>query len=276
MTSIQRDRAEPGDLLVRLDRVDEIDAVAFIASFRLVRKSLGEEMGEELEAVGELLEAHPLRSEAAFVAASQVAQAGWWDSVGDELGAVDPEQLADRCRRHYYHLLGIVRLHNGRVEKALAAFRQGERYPGSCRLDPLIELTRPMSERPRPRDWSRRRPLVRQALGAIRTADRAFENGDLEAARKVFERPVFWQVGELQSFARLARIWLEIPARSPRQRFQKRRALAFFCHLHQLGGSSKHQILLPDLTWDEDRLAELAEGAAAWLDGGGDDRQQSR
>ncbi len=70
--------------------------------------------------------------------------------------------------------------------------------------------------------------------------------------------------------ARMARIFLETPAPSPRERFYKRHALALFRFLHQQGRQSRRwQILLPGLSWEQDRLDELAERAGAWLESRG-------
>ncbi len=210
----------------------------------------------------------PRRSEGAFLAACQMVKLEDWEAVLKTLKQARPRTFSGPGTRHYYHMLGIVRLHLGDAKAAHAAFKNGLRHPGSCRLEPLIELTQPMAGVPRPAAWDRRQPLVRQLLGAIRIADRALAAGDLEAARAAVRRPAVWRGEELQSLARMTRIFLDTPTPSPRERFFKRHALALFRVLHRDGRMSRRwQILLPGLTWEEDRLDDLAERAGAWLEG---------
>lgn len=256
------------DFLRQVNPKDPADMARLQACTLLLHSRADDPEARQLQPLLAALAKMPRRSEGAFLAASQLVKLEDWDAVLEALKQARPRTFSGRFARHYYHLLGLARLHHGQAKEAHAAFRKGLRHPGDCRLEPLFELTRPMAADPKPAAWDHRRPLVRQLLGAIRTADRAIEAGDADAALSAVRRPTVWRNEELQSTARMARVFLGTPAPSPRERFFKRHALALFRAVHAQGRRSRRwQIFLPDLSWQEDRLDKLADDAEAWLEG---------
>ncbi len=224
-----------------------------------------------LEEAREAMMQHPWRFTGAYFAACEAAKLADWDTVEALLAVSDQGDLEERHLRHYYHLRGLLHLHRGRDREALVAFDEADQHQGSCELEPLIDLTRPMPSTFEAESWGPDQPVIRQLIGAIRSADEAFAAGDLEQTRRILERPSIWRAQELQSSARRARLWLATATTSPRERHTKRRALAQFFFLQNLGRQSmRHQILRADLSWDTDRLAALAERAEAWLETGVD------
>ncbi len=208
----------------------------------------------------------------ALLLAETAADDGRWQQVLDILSPIEiePGDITDCYVMHYYHLLGLALLYTGDAEAAAAAFEQGlDHKPyGMCNMRPLIELTRPMPETPVPGDWSPDQPLVRQLVGAIRTADRALAAGDAGAARAALERPVLWRAVEVQSAARLAVAHLRTgeSAVTAGDRFNRRLGLAFFLDAVGRESGDRREILLAGLSWDSERLEELEDRARAWLD----------
>ncbi len=206
----------------------------------------------------------------ALLRAETAADDGRWQEVLEILLPIEitPRDVTDCYVMHYYHLLGLARLRAGETREAAAAFAKGleHQHYGLCNLRSLVHLTRPMPEVPAPADWGPRQPVVRQLLGAVRTADRALAAGDAGAARVALERPVVWREAEVQSAARLAAAHLETRAVTPAERFAKRVGLAFFRDAMNRPPEIRRELFLPGLTWDAERLAELDARAGAWLD----------
>ncbi len=227
--------------------------------------------------VRDLVDRQPQNPGVALLAAEEAAEAGRWGEVSERLGAVDPAGLDDGRGCHYHHLLGLALLHLGRPEEAMAVFAKGRlRDEGDCVFDPLIAVGRPMSEPPEPSEWDSEQPLMRQLVGAIRVIDRALASGDLAVAVAAVERPAIWRASEVQSAARLAELYLRLPAAagSPAPalpRFRKRLALAFFCDVLEYRRVRRRELDFPGLGWEESRLEEIAGRARDWLeeDGGG-------
>ncbi len=204
----------------------------------------------------------------ALLLAEPEADAGRWREVLEILRPIEIEPMdVSQCYvAHYYHLLGLALLYTGGGElEAMAAFEQGweNREYGLCIAKPLIELVRPMAEVPA-REWRPDQPLVRQLLGAIKTADSALAAGDPAAAIAALERPVAWRTVESQTAGRLAAAYLAAPEPADAaSRYRRRLALAFFLQAFGAGP----EILLPGLSWEKERLEELAGRIRAWLDG---------
>ncbi len=217
----------------------------------------------------ELARRYPRHGGAALLAADFEAKAGNWQEAGRLLGLADPSDLDEDQGRacHFHHLLGLALLRDGRTHQALAAFEKGSSFEqGSCRLRPLIHLTRPMSDPAEPHEHGPDQPVVRQLMGAIRFADLALAAGDPASALAALDRRVVWDEEELQSAARLAVAYLETPASEGGERFRKQLALAFFQHVYQAREGAVTEILLPELNWDASRLAEIEGRARAWLE----------
>ncbi len=196
-----------------------------------------------------------------------------WDEVSPLLRrAASPDELDDGRAQHFHHLEGLAHLQGGRLKKAHAAFRRGvERGGGTCALEPLLYLTRPMSDPPAAEDWAPDQPSIQRLVGAIRTADHALAAGDPAAARAALDRRDVRCYSELQSAARRASLYLDFPARTAADRFDQRAALSFYAHLRKLDVYLGHSIFLPGLTWDDERLEELEERVFERLDELGDE-----
>ncbi len=219
--------------------------------------------------IRDLARRHPCHGGVALLAADLEAQAGHWPEVARLLGQADPGDLEDDDGRlcHFHHLRGLAALHDERTDEAFEAFEQGSLLErGGCMLDPLIHLTRPMSDPPEPYEHGPNQPVVRQLLGAIRLADRALADGDPAAALAAVDRRVVWHQAEPQSAGRLAAAYLEISVSDPAERFRKRLALALFEHACQAEKRRLAELFLPGLSWDEARLADVAHRARAWFE----------
>ncbi len=143
-------------------------------------------------------------------------EAGRWKEVRRLLEDLDPAGLDADQARHLHHLLGLAQLHGGERRQARETFERGLACDeGTCHLDCLVHLTRPMADPPAPADWAPTQPVARQLLGAVLTADHALAAGDHEAAIEALERPLVWQQGEVQTAARLAAAYLASAAESP-------------------------------------------------------------
>ncbi len=224
---------------------------------------------ERQRIIRDLARRYPRHGGAALLAAELEAQAGNWQQVALLLGPTDLDDLEDDDGRlcHFHHLFGLALLRDGRTEDAFEAFERGSRLErGGCMLQPLIHLTRPMSDPPEPHEHSLDQPVVRQLLGAIRLADRALATGDPAAALAAVDRRAVWHQAEPQSAGRLAAAYLELSVSDPGERFRKRLALALFKHARQAKKRALVNILLPGLSWDEDRLTEVGRRARAWLE----------
>ena len=212
---------------------------------------------------------YPRHGGAALLAAGLEAEAGHWQGVARLLGPANAGDLEDDDGRlcHFYHLFGLALLREGRSDEAFEAFEQGSRLErGDCMLQPLIHLTRPMSDPPEPHEHGLDQPVVRQLLGAIRLADRALAAGDPAAALAAVDRRVVWHQAEPQSAGRLAAAYLELSVSDPGERFRKRLALALFEHALQAEERKLVNVFLPGLSWDEARLTEVGRRARACLE----------
>ncbi len=215
-------------------------------------------------------EDHPGHTGFAMLEAEVAADEKRWQDVVEILRQVEirDRDVTECYVAHYYHLLGLGLLYSGEAGEALAAFEKSLEYEkyGICDLDPLVHLAQPMAESPEPEEWAVDKPVMRQLLGALRTADQALERGDPEAALEVLERPLIWRTVEVQSAARLAAAHLELDDSRPAGRYRQRLALAFFLDVHHRDTGERREILLPDLSWERERLDELEERVTAWLD----------
>ncbi len=200
---------------------------------------------------------HPRHAGAVLLHADRRAVDESWDEVGRLLRKVKPTDLDDGRARHFHHLLGLVHLHAGRLDKACEAFSRGLEHEGTCKLEPLLHLTQPMANPPKAAEWSPDQPFVRRLLGAIRTADRAFEDGDPETARAALDRNDVRWIQDLQSAARRAHAYLETEAATAAQRFDERSALAFYADLRQQEKFMRQNLFLPGRHWDEERLEQI-------------------
>jgi hypothetical protein len=250
------------NLVAAGSEAEELTAVlARLRAYGLCREALP-------RLVHELAERYPDDAGALMLRAEYLADAECWSEARSILEKTDISKLDADRRSHLRHLLGLSRLLAGETEKAREVFQEGvEEEHWRCRMASLHHLTQPMADPPRPEEWDSTQPVVCQLLGAIRTADAALSAGDVEAARQAIDRPIVWQTEELQSVARLAGVYLDTVAESPRQRFRKRLALACFLYVWNPERYERYELPLPELRWDASRLEDLAERSSRWLGG---------
>ncbi|MEE8523689.1 MAG: hypothetical protein V3T72_07130, partial [Thermoanaerobaculia bacterium] len=215
-----------------------------------------------------LIELYPEHSVLALLQANREAAAGDWPEVRRWLRVVKVEELDDGYAAYALYLRGMALFHECRTDEAFTVLEEASK----CEhlyfwIGELLELTEPMSDPPEPHEWSLDRPLLRQLLGAMRTADRAWQAGDVPAVLAALDRRAVWQSFEWQSAARLAAVFLEKSARTAAERFHKRLVLAHFCALAQ-GNFHPRDIYLPGVSWELAKLDRIQERALAWLEKG--------
>ncbi len=214
---------------------------------------------------------HPGHAGLVLLLADIEAVAENWQEVSRLMRRTDPAGLDARRARHFRHLEGMAHLHGGRLDDAHEAFRRGMAHEGQCIIEPLMHLTQPMTEPPSADEWAADQPAIRRLSGAVRTADHALAAGDPAAARAALERRDLKWLQELQSAARRASVYLARPAgdsaEDAGERFDERVALAFYAQIRQDEEEyTRHNLFLPELSWDEERLAELEERVLARLE----------
>ena len=159
-----------------------------------------------------LHEEHAEDPAANLLIANREAQAGHWHEVRRRLRVARHGDFQDYRKGHVLHLEGIALVQMGRTDEAFKVFSRARSYGRAlcdCDLRDLELLTRPMADPPEVSEWDDDRPLLRQLVGAIRTAGRLRDSGDGEAALAALDRPLFWQTGEVQIAARRAEIFLK-------------------------------------------------------------------
>ncbi len=280
-----------GEVATNIDQLKELLDQATTQELKFMAKNLERQKPEELdvdhavymclalrrtyraplereELVEHLAERYPDHPGAALLAAEMAAGENLWDEVRERIGGLEPSGLDDGRARHFYHLKGLGFLHGGRMDQAFEAFERGAAYEGAkeCQLEPLLHLTRPMADPPAADEWGREQPRVRQILAALRTADRQIAAGELEAARDMLEEPFMWATSDLQMTARLATVYLELPASDTAERFYRRLGLARFLAFLDIDPIVRGELFYPGLTWDAERLRELAGRVREALD----------
>lgn len=210
---------------------------------------------------------HPKNAEVAvrwaehLLSDGQVSQAR---AALEDLPSV-PVELA----RHHAHLLGSARLRSGDRGAALAAWRQGLAFEGSCDLEACLSVAREDTGRMPREEWSASQPAQMQALGALREADYLLTQGNARDALREIDIPAVRVLHDLQAHARLAACHLALEPTSPGERFEKAMALAVF--VSTMDSRSESRCIPPqDMpiagAWPTERLEELAARCRAWLD----------
>jgi hypothetical protein len=253
------------------DDVEELVDLCHALEFAMLGADA--EVREELErerddVVRILREEHAEEPAANLLMADREAQAGHWHEVRRRLRVARDGDFQDCRKGHVLHLEGLVLVQEGRPDEAFEAFSQARSYGRAlcdCDLRDLELLTRPMADPPEVNEWDDGRPLLRQLVGAIRTADRLRDSGDGEAALAALDRPIFWQTGEVQIAARRAEILLKKSDGSAADPFQKRFTLASFRELYR-GRWNRKMLHLPGVTWDRDRIDRIDQQAQDWLE----------
>lgn len=187
------------------------------------------------------------------------------------LDAIEPRKLAPRRLRHMHHLRGVILLLGGRPDDAHAAWVQGLAVAADeqdeCDLRSCIDLVAPI-DLDADDGEQRAATSVGQTRRRVLLADRCLARGDVSGALAAIDHEHIWQGKETQSYARLARAYLQSEDQDPVHRFHQLLALAAF----DAGSEpdSEHlysqRLPIPGATLNDEELRALAERVRAHLD----------
>lgn len=188
------------------------------------------------------------------------ALAGRW--VGDALEA----EMGDAGREHMLHLRAVACLRAGQVDQAVVCL-SGRAEAGPCHLDHLLAMARALA--------------VEQAGGAVAAAalnapgvaglvhacfaaDRALARGEPDEALRLLDRAWIRRIGEAQTMARLASLYVAITEPSPLQVFKATTLLSDFIEC-RFPITPDRQVWLGASTWPKERLESLERQAGKRL-----------
>jgi hypothetical protein len=109
-------------------------------------------------------------------------------------------------------------------------------------------------------------PTGAQLVAALSAADARMASGDAAGVIAILERPLTWDLHEVNALSRLAAAWLALETSSAGERFRKALTLATFAECMDDDHGGRREALAPGLAWSEERLAALHEAAVAWLE----------
>lgn len=188
-------------------------------------------------------------------------------SMGRWTGDALLEQTSDASvRSHLLHVRAMVCLHCHRFAEAVQILA-GAPNGTDCRLGEILALARALlagrSAEPHP-DGTVPGGLA-ELVTTILWADHHLEHGDLERARHLLDQAWIREVGEVQSLARLAHIYLAA-APDPATLFRTAAVLADFADADRFETCAT-DLWLGRNTWGGARVNEVLVRARAWLDG---------
>jgi tetratricopeptide (TPR) repeat protein len=201
------------------------------------------------------------------------ATLGKWTEVLEWTSGVEADSLDESLARHLCHLQGLAHLHLGHRDEARGALAKASLYDGRCHLLWLEAIATPLDNEQRVLGanrgpWPREIETVRAVLRSVREADEQLARGDARAAFAALDTVAVWQLGEVQSLARLSHAVLLLDGRGEGgDRMRTALVLASFVHRHA-DRSLQHRKELPllDGRWDAVRLDALAARCEAWMD----------
>ncbi|HRI67819.1 MAG TPA: hypothetical protein PK156_26460 [Polyangium sp.] len=193
---------------------------------------------------------------------------GQWAQMMKRIESIDPAMLDDTDAKHLHHMRGICWMMMDEPEKAIAEFTSCMKYAeGPCDPEELMALCKPLEGDTTP--WQPEWTVLRDWLRQLVTADEAFARSDVRAARQAIDTPIIWDANEVQSFARLAKAFLdesEVGAESI-DPFHQALAMATYCDLARARNTmTRREVRLPRATWDDEKLNDIAQRARQWLD----------
>jgi hypothetical protein len=206
--------------------------------------------------------AQPDHAGLALLHACFLAQQGRWGETQRVLGPIHLPDLQPAQAQHALHVLGMALFHLGAPGDAAQLWTAAGGLAGTCPLACHVALAAPMASPPAPWEWGPAQPLVRQLVGAIRTADHALATGDVALARAALDRPATWWAAEVQGLARLAS--LELDDASASRTWLRRAALSAFLEAHRRP-ADRRDLPVPGAAWPRARLDGLAHRAMDWL-----------
>lgn len=189
-----------------------------------------------------------------------------WKEARRTLEAISPAELDGMNLQHYRHLLGAARYLDGDVPGARAIWTEMAGADDAC-LDAarLLALVAPL-----PDADAETEPPSSAALRlrcAIRDADAASARGDVAAAVRILDQPMVFCEGEAQSFGRLAAAYLDLPCETSGATFRKALVLAE-CAAGRWIDEYRYrlELQLEEAQWNRERLEQVKEKAAAWVE----------
>lgn len=187
--------------------------------------------------------------------------------AGRYIEAIEVEQLPPRIRRHFLHLVGIVRMRAGNLRGARQAWKRAARQPGMCRVEICIEWLDALHAAHRPIQEASHQSRLQILAHGLRIAERDLACGDFEGARRSLEHPAILATKEIQSLARLAAAYLNLPsivATDGLRFLHKALVLTRLCSWRPDSWNADG-VFLPRTQWGAERLKSLQVAAQAWI-----------
>lgn len=188
------------------------------------------------------------------------ASMGRW--TGDELLGQNGEA---GVRHHLLHVHALICLHDHRYDEAIRILSDAPKGT-LCQLEDILDLARALlaGRSADPHCQGAAPGSMRALVDTILWADHHVEQGDLEAARRLLDHAWIREIGEVQSLARLAHLYLAaLP--DPAARFRTIALMADFVDSNRISSYAFNLWLGKD-TWDTERVNEVSARAKAWLD----------
>lgn len=188
------------------------------------------------------------------------ASMGRW--TGDELlGTTDDETV----RVHLIHLRALLCLRDNRFADAIEILSDAPKNT-ACGLTEMLDLARALlAGLSAPARVDDNQPTgLQELVRTILWADHHLEQGDMEAARRLLDQAWIHEIGEVQSLARLAHIYLAAPA-DPAAFFRTAALLSDFVDADRIV-TYAISLWLGKNTWDNDRVNGVFLRAEAWLE----------
>lgn len=203
----------------------------------------------------------------AYYRADLAVQQQSFEEAGRWVAAIEVERLPQRIRRHFLHLLGIVRMRAGDLREARQAWKRAARYPGQCRVEACLQWLDALHAAHRPIKEARNPSRMQVLAHGLRSAERDLARGDFEKARRCLEHPEILAAAETQSLARLAAAYLNLPIIAATDGLRFLHKALVLTRLWELkpGAWDAREVFLPRTHWDGERLKSLQLAAEEWL-----------
>ena len=160
---------------------------------------------------------------------------------------------------HIYEVMlrAYAHINLGEIERAREAWLT---VPAHERLQEWMDYLEELLEIPDPRRAGRNVAAI-ETLRNLRTSDEHIAMGELEAALATLDKPFHWAQRDRQVMARLARVRLSLPDKSPSNLYRSLVTLQYFRDLREGSRMRSRNLRLGSATYDDDHLQELAERA---------------
>lgn len=182
-----------------------------------------------------------------------------WEEALDLLDGVSFADAPRAHLAHVWHLRGVAHLQLGDVGSALSDWRIGASLgPTACDLDLALGLVEPLT--------SAGHTLPAQLRAALHAARAAMDQGDWAGALVAVDVAAVSCAFDLKGLAQSAEAYLAAPTASGAAWFRAAEAIGNFAEVwaNRHKSSRLVDLPMPDLGWDEARLAALAARCQAW------------